>query len=111
MRNSQQSISFRRRTNIDGYQGLPMPSPPILHHRMGIDGCFSAKTHLVEPRRLPMAAGNRAITFLGPHKIELQNKGYPKLQDPKGKFTPQHTIDGGTRPPRLPMLRIDEAFG
>ena len=32
-----------------------------------------------------MAAGNRAITFLGPHKMELQDKGYPKLQDPKGR--------------------------
>jgi hypothetical protein len=29
------SISFRRRTNIDGYQGLPMPSPPIFHQRIG----------------------------------------------------------------------------
>jgi glutathione-independent formaldehyde dehydrogenase len=68
-RNSQQSISFRRRSNIDGYHGLPMPSPPILHYRMSIDGCFSAKTRLIEPRRFPMAAGNRAITFLGPHKM------------------------------------------
>lgn len=32
-----------------------------------------------------MAARNRAITFLGPHKMELQDKGYPKLQDPKGR--------------------------
>ena len=32
-----------------------------------------------------MAAGNRAITFLGPDKMELQDKGYPKHQDPKGR--------------------------
>jgi len=32
-----------------------------------------------------MATGNRAITFLGPHKMEVQDKGYPKLQDPKGR--------------------------
>src|ERR1700755_999622 len=32
-----------------------------------------------------MAARNRAITCLGPQKMELQDKGYPKLQDPKGR--------------------------
>jgi glutathione-independent formaldehyde dehydrogenase len=32
-----------------------------------------------------MAERNRAITFSGPHKMELQDKGYPKLQDPKGR--------------------------
>ena len=32
-----------------------------------------------------MAASNRAVTFLGPHKMEVQDKGYPKLQDPKGR--------------------------
>lgn len=30
-------------------------------------------------------AGNRAITFMGPHKMEVQDKGYPKLADPKGR--------------------------
>jgi threonine dehydrogenase-like Zn-dependent dehydrogenase len=32
-----------------------------------------------------MATGNRAVTFMGPHKMEVQDKGYPKLQDPKGR--------------------------
>jgi glutathione-independent formaldehyde dehydrogenase len=32
-----------------------------------------------------MAAGNRSVIFLGPHKMEVQDKGYPKLQDPKGR--------------------------
>ena len=30
-------------------------------------------------------ASNRAVTFMGPHKVELQDKGYPKLVDPKGR--------------------------
>jgi glutathione-independent formaldehyde dehydrogenase len=30
-------------------------------------------------------AGNRAVTFMGPHKMEVQDKGYPKLADPKGR--------------------------
>jgi glutathione-independent formaldehyde dehydrogenase len=30
-------------------------------------------------------AGNRAVTFMGPHRIEVQDKGYPKLVDPKGR--------------------------
>src|ERR1700722_17649707 len=62
----------------DGFSAYS-PSP----HRHG--WMFSAETHLIEPGRLPMAAGNRVITFLGPHKMELQDKGYPKLQDPKGR--------------------------
>src|ERR1700760_4573199 len=32
-----------------------------------------------------MAATNRAVTFLGPYKLEVQDRGYPKLQDPKGR--------------------------
>jgi len=28
---------------------------------------------------------NRAVTFMGPHKMEVQDKEYPKLQDPKGR--------------------------
>lgn len=32
-----------------------------------------------------MAAGNCAVTFLGLHKMEVEDKGYPKLQDPKGR--------------------------
>lgn len=32
-----------------------------------------------------MAATNRAVTFLGPYKLEVQDRGYPKLADPKGK--------------------------
>ena len=28
---------------------------------------------------------NRAVTFVGPHRIEIQDKGYPKLSDPKGR--------------------------
>src|SRR6201996_9260705 len=32
-----------------------------------------------------MAKGNRAITFMGPNKMELQDKRYPELQDPKGR--------------------------
>jgi len=28
---------------------------------------------------------NRAVTFIGSHKLEVQDKGYPKLQDPKGR--------------------------
>jgi glutathione-independent formaldehyde dehydrogenase len=32
-----------------------------------------------------MAASNRAVTFLGPFNLEVQDKGYPKLQDPKGR--------------------------
>ncbi len=30
-------------------------------------------------------AGNRAVTFMGPHKMEVQEKPYPKLEDPKGR--------------------------
>lgn len=30
-------------------------------------------------------ASNRAVTFIGPGKMEVQDKGYPKLQDPKGR--------------------------
>jgi glutathione-independent formaldehyde dehydrogenase len=30
-------------------------------------------------------ASNRAVTFMGPRKVEIQDKGYPKLQDPKGR--------------------------
>src|ERR1700730_3478751 len=30
-------------------------------------------------------AGNRAVTFMGPQKMEIQDKGYPKLEDPKGR--------------------------
>jgi glutathione-independent formaldehyde dehydrogenase len=30
-------------------------------------------------------AGNRAVTFMGPYKMEVQDKGYPKLADPKGR--------------------------
>src|ERR1700759_2461278 len=52
---------------------------------------FSAETHLIEQGRLPVATGNRAITFLGPHKMELRDKGYPKLQDPKGR-TIEHAV-------------------
>ena len=29
--------------------------------------------------------GNRAVTFMGPHRMEIQDRGYPKLADPKGK--------------------------
>jgi len=29
--------------------------------------------------------GNRAVTFLGAEKMEVQDKGYPKLEDPKGR--------------------------
>jgi glutathione-independent formaldehyde dehydrogenase len=32
-----------------------------------------------------MPAGNRAVTFLGPYKLEIQDRGYPKLEDPKGR--------------------------
>ncbi len=32
-----------------------------------------------------MAPSNRAVTFLGPYKLEVQDRGYPKLQDPKGR--------------------------
>src|SRR6202020_3001843 len=32
-----------------------------------------------------MAASNRAVTFLGPYKLEVQDRGYPKLEDPKGR--------------------------
>ena len=31
-----------------------------------------------------MAGSNRAVTFLGPYKLEVQDREYPKLQDPKG---------------------------
>ena len=30
-------------------------------------------------------ASNRAVTFMGPMKMEIQDKGYPKLEDPKGR--------------------------
>lgn len=30
-------------------------------------------------------AGNRAVTFMAPHRMEVQDKGYPKLADPKGR--------------------------
>jgi glutathione-independent formaldehyde dehydrogenase len=30
-------------------------------------------------------AGNRAVTFMGPHKMEVHDKGYPKLVDPRGR--------------------------
>jgi glutathione-independent formaldehyde dehydrogenase len=30
-------------------------------------------------------ATNRAVTFMGPHKMEIRDKGYPKPQDPKGR--------------------------
>ena len=30
-------------------------------------------------------AGNRAVTFMVPQKMEIQDKGYPKLEDPKGR--------------------------
>lgn len=30
-------------------------------------------------------ANNRAVTFMGPHQMEIQDKGYPKLADPKGR--------------------------
>ena len=29
--------------------------------------------------------GNRAVTFLGAERMEVQEKGYPKLEDPKGR--------------------------
>jgi glutathione-independent formaldehyde dehydrogenase len=29
--------------------------------------------------------GNRAVTFVGPHRMEVQDKSYPKLEDPKGR--------------------------
>lgn len=32
-----------------------------------------------------MAASNRAVTFLGSYKLEVQDREYPKLQDPKGR--------------------------
>src|ERR1700750_2925971 len=28
---------------------------------------------------------NRAVTFVGPHRMEVQDKSYPKLEDPKGR--------------------------
>jgi glutathione-independent formaldehyde dehydrogenase len=34
--------------------------------------------------------GNRAVTYLGPGKIDVQNIDYPKLQNPEGK-----TIEDG----------------
>jgi glutathione-independent formaldehyde dehydrogenase len=30
-------------------------------------------------------ASNRAVTFMGPHRMEIQDKGYPKLEDPQGR--------------------------
>jgi threonine dehydrogenase-like Zn-dependent dehydrogenase len=30
-------------------------------------------------------ASNRAVIFMGPMKMEIQDKGYPKLEDPKGR--------------------------
>jgi glutathione-independent formaldehyde dehydrogenase len=30
-------------------------------------------------------ASNRSVTFMGPQKMEIQDKGYPKLADPKGR--------------------------
>jgi glutathione-independent formaldehyde dehydrogenase len=36
-------------------------------------------------------AGNRAVTFVGPHKMEVQDKGYPKMVDPKGR-TIEHAV-------------------
>jgi glutathione-independent formaldehyde dehydrogenase len=32
-----------------------------------------------------MPAANRAVTFMGAYKMEIQDRGYPKLQDPKGR--------------------------
>ena len=32
-----------------------------------------------------MPASNRAVTFVSPYKLEVQDRGYPKLQDPKGR--------------------------
>jgi hypothetical protein len=30
-------------------------------------------------------AGNRAVTFMGPHRMEIQDKGDPELVDPQGR--------------------------
>jgi glutathione-independent formaldehyde dehydrogenase len=30
-------------------------------------------------------ASNRAVTFMGPHRMEVQDKEYPKLEDPQGR--------------------------
>ena len=30
-------------------------------------------------------ASNRSVTFMGPQKMEIQDNGYPKLADPKGR--------------------------
>ena len=30
-------------------------------------------------------SSNRAVTFAGPHRMEIQDRGYPKLADPKGR--------------------------
>ena len=30
-------------------------------------------------------ASNRAVTFTGPHRMEIQDRGYPTLADPKGR--------------------------
>ena len=30
-------------------------------------------------------AGNRAVTFMGPHKMEVRDQGYPQLVDPHGR--------------------------
>lgn len=32
-----------------------------------------------------MAATNRAVTFLGPYELEVQDREYPTLKDPKGR--------------------------
>jgi glutathione-independent formaldehyde dehydrogenase len=36
-------------------------------------------------------AGNRAVTFMGPHHMEVQDKEFPKLVDPKGR-TIEHGV-------------------
>ena len=30
-------------------------------------------------------AGNRAVAYMGPRKVEIHNLDYPKLVDPRGK--------------------------